>query len=484
MPRCRCVTATAGFIGIAGLDVDLSASFEVLRLPAYLSEGSLLMQVVALRPPQVPSDRVVVLARQRAAAAGGDWQTLPELASFSVGNTAATDTITTAMFAGEDGHLRTRIEGEEHFVLYRRFGDASAYVVMVVPVAQATQAALSAMQLAEDTTRTHTLRLALIFLATSIVVLLAAVLASRHLTRPIEHLRQVVGELASGDFTARAEIDSGDELESLGEAFNAMVPRLSEHSQVQESLTLAREVQQQLLPPAAPAIDGYRIAARSEYSEQTGGDYFDYLRLGGDTSAASSGAWGVVVADVAGHGIGPALLMATTRAMLRAGTHRGLAPGLLFSEVNEQFAGDVSRGHFVTLFLVVLNEAHNRLCWASAGHDAALLFRHADATVNELDADDIPLGIDGSWQYKSHDGADMQPGDVLLMGTDGIWEAANAQGERFGKQRLREFVVAHRTESPDTICDRLLATLAAFRGEAPQNDDITVVVISRQAGDP
>ena len=466
---------TGNFVGISGIDVDLSATFEVLQLPPYLREGSELMQVAALSPPFSASRRVVVLARQNAAKEYLDWQTLPELESFSLGSRATNTRLQDAMYAHENGHLKATVNGRECFVLYRRFGETASYLVMIVPLERATFAALEGSRYADTVTNDHVATLLKFLLAASTLVVVVALVSSRHLTRPIEHLKIAVERLANGDFEARAVLTTGDELQTLGDAFDNMVPQLKEHARVGESLNLAREIQQQLLPEVAPKLSGYDLAGVSLYSDQTGGDYFDYVPL----ESASGSRYGVVVADVSGHGIGPSLLMATTRALLHGGRGRGLSLGELLDYVNRQLAADVSRGHFVTLFLLAVESEHGRIEWATAGHDPALHFNGQTGTVSQLGGEDIPLGIDSDWRFSSSSGVELAGGDIVVIGTDGIWETLAENGERFGKQRICDYISAHADATAQALCAGLKAQLEQFRGSALQNDDITIVVVKR-----
>ncbi|MEQ8497690.1 MAG: SpoIIE family protein phosphatase, partial [Gammaproteobacteria bacterium] len=471
--------ADGGFAGATGIDVDLSASFALLELPPHLRAGSELLHVAALEPPQVTSPQVLVLARQRASALDPDWQTLPDIQPLDLGNRAATAALREALLASESGRLELDVDGQPSFVLFQRYGETPTAVVLKVPVASATQAAREARDYAAETTTRHVRMLFAIVVMVTIAVIIVALYAARHLTRPIEELDVAVARLAEGDLGARVRITTRDELAALGTAFNAMVPRLKAHARVEESLALAREVQQQLLPPAPPALLGYDIAGITRYSEQTGGDYFDYLELDCGDGARTA----IVVADVAGHGIAPALLMATTRALLHGGRHRGHAPGELLGYVNHELADDVARGQFVTLFLLAVEPGSGALTWSSAGHDAALLFRAADGRIDELASGDIPLGIDADWQYASECGVSLAPGDLVLLGTDGIWETANANGERFGKARVREFVAARAQQDAAALCAALESALADFRDHGAQHDDLTIMVIKRLAAD-
>ncbi|MGR8920266.1 MAG: SpoIIE family protein phosphatase, partial [Gammaproteobacteria bacterium] len=469
--------ADGAFLGITGIDVNLPATFSTLTLPAQLSEGSELMQVAALRPPLVETPRLIVLARQRQRLNDSDWRTLPEIETLDLGNATVNATLLDAMLERRNGHLRAQVAGADSFVLYQRFGEAENYVVMVVPVAQATRAAAAAGDYARVATGEHVTRLVIVLLLTSVVVIAVAVDASRHLTRPIEQLRSAVGRLAAGDFDARATVTTGDELQALGEAFDTMVPRLREHARVAKALGVAEEVQQQLLPPGPPTLAGFDIAGQSRYCDQTGGDYFDFIPVDEAGERLT-----VVIGDVAGHGIGPALLMATTRALLHGGRERAESLAELLGDANRHLADDVTRGHFVTLFVLGLSANEDRVSYAVAGHDPALWYHAAEGATSELSGEGIPLGIDPGWDYAAERTAMLRAGDLLVIGTDGVWETPGPGGERFGKARLRDYVVAHANESAADIAAGLHAELARFRGERPQQDDTTVVVVRRQAG--
>lgn len=473
--------AAGAVVGVAGIDVDLSSTFALLELPPRLRAGSTVMAVAVVGAPLFDPPRAIVLARQ-STTVDGDWQTLPRLADFALDDAAATAAIRTAMIAGADGDLRTAVRGEDSFVLYRRFGDApgyASYVVMSVPVASATAEAGAAAAHAAATTRKHLRGLLVLVLAVTVLAALLAFALAHHLTRPIGELLAATERLARGDFGARAQIASRDEIGTLGRAFNDMVPRLKDHARTEEALALAHEIQQQLLPTTPPAIPGYDVAGVTLYSEQTGGDFFDYLDL--ETPCGHGRA--VVVADVSGHGVGPGLLMATTRALLHGARDRGLAPGALLGRVNRDLVDDVSRGHFVTLFLLVLDAGGaGALQWASAGHDPAMVWDARTRAMTAIGADDIPLGIDAGWDYASHDSHRLGRGDIVVLGTDGVWDTRRADGERYGKARLEAYIAAHAEASAAALCRGLEGELAAFRGRAKQVDDITLVVVKREAG--
>ena len=469
------IDAHERFLGVTAIDVDLGAAFERLRLPDHLREGSEIRQVAVVEPPLVERERIVTLARRDMRGLAGDWRTLPSLDELDLGDAESTAMVRDAILAGEDGQLRAAVDGEDSFVLFRRFGEFKTFVVITVPVAVATRPALEAARYAAQTTGAHrnTRLVGGVILAALAAV--AAVLVARHFIRPVESLERAVEQLAAGDLEARARVETRDELRTLAEAFNAMVPRLRAHAKVEESLALAREVQQQLLPAAPPRLVGYSIAGHALYSDTTGGDYFDFVAL--DTPRGKRDAF--VIADVSGHGIGPALLMATTRALLHGGRGRGFDPARLLDYVNAELSDDVHRGHFVTMAVLALNRATHDLEWVSAGHDPALLYRAASGEAEMLTAEDIPLGVSADWTYGLHAGRRLEPGDIVVMATDGVWETVDPHGEHFGKARLLELVKSHAALDAAALCRTIESALEDFRGGAAQHDDVTLVILKR-----
>ncbi len=206
-----------------------------------------------------------------------------------------------------------RFQGRNYLCLHRALSSTGFHLLWLVPTEAATGLARDAGAYALANTRRQTDALIPFLLTVALLIVLAAFYASRSVTGPVSRLKSVVQAVAEGDFSARVSIHTGDELEALGAAFNQMIPQLAEQTRLQESLALAREAQQRLLPEAAPSFPGLDIAGQTRYCEQTGGDYFDYL----DGRPRGHAALGVVVGDVAGHGVAAALLMTTARAAPR-----------------------------------------------------------------------------------------------------------------------------------------------------------------------
>jgi len=242
-----------------------------------------------------------------------------------------------------------------------------------------------------------------------------------------------------------------------------------------QSLALAMEVQQSLLPRESPKVPGVDVAGQSRYCDSTGGDYYDFIEVTG----LPGGQVLVAVGDVMGHGIASALLMATARGALRAraAAAGGFSLGELMMGVNRVLAKSGSNRRFMTMLLLVLDPSRRSMRWASAGHGSPLLYDPSTDRFTDLDGGDLPLGIDDSITYEEYTSGNLPPGSVVVLGTDGIWEAANAGGAMFGYERLRNIIRQCAGRSSADVLRAIDHGLAEFCGECPAQDDITAVVI-------
>jgi sigma-B regulation protein RsbU (phosphoserine phosphatase) len=249
-----------------------------------------------------------------------------------------------------------------------------------------------------------------------------------------------------------------------------MIIQLKDRLRLRQSLDMAKEVQQSLLPETTPQVAGLDIAGRSIYCEETGGDYFDYLH--------TDEALHVVVGDVAGHGISAALLMSSVRASLRQCYCEIEDIGGQMRNLNRSIAMDVGdSGRFVTLFYLVVNPNTRRLRWVRAGHDPGIIYCHAKDEFEDLGGAGVALGIDGDFHYSPYIREGLQKGDIILVGTDGIWEACDATGAMYGKKNLHATVRHHRDDSAQEIIDAVVDSVYRHIGNVTPTDDITLVVI-------
>ena len=248
--------------------------------------------------------------------------------------------------------------------------------------------------------------------------------------------------------------------------------RLKEQSAMHESeeqFRVAREIQQHLFPQKAPQLDGFDIAGASRPATATGGDYFDYLSISDSQLALAIG-------DVSGHGIGPAMLMAETRAYLRILTRNRNDLSLILTRANTMVGEDVGEERFVTMLLAKLDPEKGTLVHASAGHSPAFILGSDGAVKSELRRTGMPLGVMRDAEYTVSKPLRLVKGDVLVLLTDGLEEAANPEGELFGVDRILEAVHRNRQSKAAKIVESVFETLKEFSGNTEQVDDLTMIV--------
>jgi sigma-B regulation protein RsbU (phosphoserine phosphatase) len=315
------------------------------------------------------------------------------------------------------------------------------------------------------------------FVSATVVIVILVVIAlwrSQSLIRPFLVMVEAVQKLARGDFSSRMDYNTGDERDLVANAFNKMVPQLEDRIRMHRALEVAQQVQQTLLPDKNPDFPGFDIVGKVVYCDETGGDYFDFLpyRVGEHSRL------GIVVGDVSDHGIGAALLMATARSLIRslAETTGDLAQRITW--VNRLLSADVQRtGNFMTLFYLEITAESPTIRWVRAGNDPAIILTTNTMCFEELAGAGMVLGVDGDYLYKHYERIILPQETIILIGTDGIWDTQNCEGEMFGKKRVREILQSVAHETAKEIQNTLLKALAAFRGDMIQEDDVTIVII-------
>ena len=311
-----------------------------------------------------------------------------------------------------------------------------------------------------------------------LVILYLIRLALARTVFSIRALSETAKKVARGDFVTLAPAGKKDEVGELIDSFNTMVLQLEERIRLKEAMDLAVEVQQNLLPQKPLQTENLDIAGQSIYCDETGGDYFDFFQF----PALGPGKVGVAVGDVVGHGISAALLMTTVRAFIRS---QMAQPGNLSQKtisINRLLWLDTFEScDFMTLFLLVIDSVKKELTWVRAGHDPAMLYDPSSGSIVELQGRGTALGIKADYTFEEHKYGRWSQGQVLVIGTDGIWETENPHSEKFGKFRLRQIIRQHNQFSAQEILSAITEALAAFRDTAPQNDDITLVVVKARS---
>jgi len=249
----------------------------------------------------------------------------------------------------------------------------------------------------------------------------------------------------------------------------------AEHSKIryEAHLLAARQIQEYLLPDLSPELPGFDIRSIWHPAEFVAGDYFDYLHF-------MDGSLGVVVGDVTGHGVGPALLMASTRAYLRSlvKTHNDLSK--IMGLVNEILAHDVGEGRFVTLLLVRLDPPSGTLTYVNAGHPPGYVVDASGKVKAKLEGDAFPLGIVPDAGFSLGSPVSLAPGDIVILFSDGLLEATSPDGRCFGIDRVLETVRVYRKRSAEEIADHLDWVMREHVCHGELRDDVTAVVIKVQ----
>lgn len=405
---------------------------------------------------------------------GHGWMIFVTPSPLASPDEAALAAMAADVAAGVAGVRRLTYNGHDCLAAYARTGDGEALLQIASVADLLAEAAAVAHDVKGSIRRLYVFG-AVIAGAVMLGLVFLSLSASRAVTKPILALTDAARRLAAGDFSVHVPAKGRDEIAELGRVFNELAPTLEAHLRLCETLELASEIQRSLLPAHPPAVPGLALAAVCRYCDETGGDYFDFLPFDGP----KTGLVGLAVGDVTGHGLEAALLMTTARALLRP---RAAAPGTpaeVLADVNRELARDtMGTGRFMTLFYLELDPAARAAAYARAGHDPALRHDPATGRTSELTCQGMILGATDDARYETGHVAGLAPGEVLLIGSDGLWEARNAAGEMFGKDRTRAVLAAAAPDGPQAVCDALMAALDAFRGSVPLADDVTLLAVA------
>jgi len=376
---------------------------------------------------------------------------------------------------GKTNFLRLPYAGRDSLWAYGPLRDVKGFLVLITPydeiLAPIAQAEASIQGLIHDlfTATSYSL------VAIVVVVVILSLAFARTVTKPLEVLAAGAKRLAAGDFDANVAVSSSGEFGDVARTFNMVGPQLKEHYKVRQALALAMEVQQHLIPAGDPVMEGLDIAGAVIYCDETGGDYYDYLL--GEPAESGPDKIAVVVGDVSDHGIPSALLMTTARALLRQRAAMAGSMSEIVSDVNRQLTRDVGdTGRFITLFSCEMTRPVREIRWVRAGHDPAILYDPSRDHFDELAGVGIPLGVSETYRYEEAR-RDLSRDQIILIGSDGIWETQDPEGETFGKERVRTIMKEHALRPAREILAALLAKLESFRGSLKPQDDVTCVII-------
>ncbi|MBA3684122.1 MAG: SpoIIE family protein phosphatase [Planctomycetes bacterium] len=323
-----------------------------------------------------------------------------------------------------------------------------------------------------------------VLVSIGVVIAIANWLAG-NITKPVYLLLKDMQVVARGNLVHQTKPHSNDEIGVLAVEFNKMTQNLAaaqsalvENEKAEYELSLAREVQRQLLPADAPQLRGYDTAAFYQGAKAVSGDYFDIIPLG-------PGLWGFIVADVSGKGIPGSMVMAVTRTIVRlvANKHGPRAAETL-KETNRLIAKQIKRGMFVTAFYAILEEATGIITYASAGHNPMIVYRAASKTCELASTKGIAIGFNEGpiFDKTIHDARiSLNQGDAILLYTDGFPEAMNEKNEEFGDDRFVRTAAHFGAQESRALISGLVGEIAKHRGSAEQSDDLTIITLRKTA---
>jgi phosphoserine phosphatase RsbU/P len=315
------------------------------------------------------------------------------------------------------------------------------------------------------------------FLLIEVAALITGIVLTRRITKAISDLYRGTQYVQSGDFSHRVPIEHRDQLGELGQSFNEMTGSISglieeqnKRQRLENEISIAREVQNQLFPSTLPSVPGVEIEAICKAARSVSGDYYDFIQLS-PTHVA------IAIADISGKGISAALLMASLQAALRSqmltdGTER-LSTAELVARLNKHLVRNTGDDRFATFFIAVYDSATRTLRYTNAGHLPSFLVCHGKS--ERLDKGGMVLGVVEDYGYE--EGSIVVGSDSLLIGySDGLVEPENVYGEEFGIRRLEETSVRLQGAAPLMVAESLMAAAEEWAGTPEQADDMTVIV--------
>jgi sigma-B regulation protein RsbU (phosphoserine phosphatase) len=307
--------------------------------------------------------------------------------------------------------------------------------------------------------------------------------AASVMVTPLLYGKQNMGVLALGNGPSSPSFTQSDFVvfKSIAEQsafalYNAIIySEANEKKRLDHDLEIARDIQRILLPSESPVIPGFEIAGLNIPARHVSGDYFDYLTVDEDRL-------GVAIADVSGKGVPASIIMAICRSVLRSQAAGNPSPADVLQKVNRQIYPDIKEDMFISMAYLILDHVRGTVTLSRAGHDAPILFDHATRSATPVKPPGMVVGIDSGSVFDRITGdfaLELRRDDCLLLYTDGVTEALDANGDEFGPERMIESVKASAPEGASAIISGLIDELRSFVGSQPQNDDITLIAIRK-----
>lgn len=410
--------------------------------------------------------------------------------AFTIDNTGIR-AVAENMTAGKTGIGNVLFNGTPLYVAYAPVRSMNWSLAVAVPESEITgpvDVLTGSITRATRDTGSHitgeTGWLSLVFSVLFLIILagvfLVSVFLSRVITRPVSTLKEGATTFGSGNLDFRINIESGDEFEELARSFNSMANALQENirnlrettaekERYAKELEIARTIQTSFLPEKMPEIPGFDVAAVMIPAMEVGGDFYDII-------PAAGGNWAFVIADVSGKGVSAALFMAMSRTLLRGSIEGAKDVIGALGTANGMITRNSPASMFVTVYGALLDPEKRIITGINAGHNPPLIIRGGSGQAQFLHESGIAMGVVEEMQG-TPESVLLEPGDLLVMYTDGVTEAFDPEFNAFGEGRLVRLALECRDLTASMTLAKILAGIREFTGPAPQSDDITLIVI-------
>ena len=298
--------------------------------------------------------------------------------------------------------------------------------------------------------------------------------------RPVSVITKHLKEMSFDRISLDIPITTRDEFGYLAQTLHVMGSKLNsaqleriERERINRELEIAREIQQSILPKGYPSADSFEIAGTYRSAREVGGDYYDFIEYDDEHL-------GVLVADVSGKSLPGMLVMLLTRDIVKKLARQPRQPAELLTEVNAELCSSIHKGMFVTMFFGILHKSSGLFSFASAGHNPLIRFSTSANRYELIKTHGFPLGMMPHQQFAArieNAQVNLDEGDWLIQYTDGVNEARNAASEEFGMDRFQRLIESGKSMNPNELVDTIASELDSFAGDAPQYDDITLLVL-------